>query len=131
MVTRRAVVQALAACATAPLARAAESQIALTAADVHPRDYPTVAAVGWINEQLAAEFGGELSFRVYHSGQLGSEKDTREVLNIGRRDLGKNGSGKAAGEEQPRRNQPGVPRAQASDEGAKKALPPRRPGGIQ
>ena len=83
MVTRRAVVQALAACATAHAARAAESGSSLAAADVHPRDYPTVAAVGWINEQLAAEFGGELSLRVYHSGQLGSEKDTLELARIG------------------------------------------------
>ncbi|HEY3517472.1 MAG TPA: TRAP transporter substrate-binding protein, partial [Gammaproteobacteria bacterium] len=72
-----------AACATARVARATESPVSLTAADVHPRDYPTVAAVGWINEQLAAEFGGELSLRVYHSGQLGSEKDTLELARIG------------------------------------------------
>jgi len=83
MVTRRAVVQALAACATARVARATESPASLTAADVHPKDYPTVAAVGWINEQLAAEFGGELSLRVYHSGQLGTEKDTLELARIG------------------------------------------------
>src|SRR5688572_10888149 len=83
MVTRRAVVQALAACATARAVRAADSPASLAAADVHPRDYPTVAAVGWINEQLAAEFGGELSLRVYHSGQLGSEKDTLELARIG------------------------------------------------
>ena len=83
MVTRRAVVQALAACATARVARATEPSVSLTAADVHPKDYPTVAAVGWINEQLAAEFGGELSLRVYHSGQLGTEKDTLELARIG------------------------------------------------
>jgi tripartite ATP-independent transporter DctP family solute receptor len=83
MVTRRAVVQALAACATARVARATESSVSLTAADVHPKDYPTVAAVSWINEQLAAEFGGELSLRVYHSGQLGTEKDTLELARIG------------------------------------------------
>src|SRR5688572_13602846 len=83
MVTRRAVVQALAACATARAVRAADSPASLAAADVHPKDYPTVAAVGWINEQLAAEFGGELSLRVYHSGQLGSEKDTLELARIG------------------------------------------------
>ncbi|HET7610025.1 MAG TPA: TRAP transporter substrate-binding protein DctP, partial [Gammaproteobacteria bacterium] len=83
MVTRRAVVQALAACATAGSARPAERQASLTAADVHPKDYPTVAAVGWINEQLAAEFGGELTLRQYHSGQLGSEKDTLELARIG------------------------------------------------
>ena len=83
MVTRRAVVQALAACAAARVSRAAAPQVSLTAADVHPRDYPTVAAVGWINEQLAAEFGGELTLRQYHSGQLGSEKDTLELARIG------------------------------------------------
>jgi tripartite ATP-independent transporter DctP family solute receptor len=83
MVTRRAVVQAFAACATARAARAAEPQASLAAADVHPKDYPTVAAVGWINEQLAAEFSGELKLRVYHSGQLGSEKDTLELARIG------------------------------------------------
>jgi tripartite ATP-independent transporter DctP family solute receptor len=83
MVTRRAVVQALAACAAARAARSAESRVSLTAADVHPKDYPTVAAVGWINEQLAAEFGGELTLRQYHSGQLGSEKDTLELARIG------------------------------------------------
>jgi tripartite ATP-independent transporter DctP family solute receptor len=83
MVTRRAVVQALAACAAARGARSVESRVLLTAADVHPKDYPTVAAVGWINEQLAAEFGGELTLRQYHSGQLGSEKDTLELARIG------------------------------------------------
>jgi tripartite ATP-independent transporter DctP family solute receptor len=83
MVTRRAVVQALAACATTRVAGAAETAVSLAAADVHPRDYPTVAAVGWINERLAAEFGGELTMRVYHSGQLGSEKDTLELARIG------------------------------------------------
>jgi len=83
MVTRRSVVQALAACATARAAGAAQSPVSLTAADVHPRDYPTVAAVGWINEQLAAEFGGDLKLRQYHSGQLGSEKDTLELARIG------------------------------------------------
>jgi tripartite ATP-independent transporter DctP family solute receptor len=62
---------------------AAAAAAPLTAADVHPRDYPTVAAVGWINEQLAAEFGGDVSLRIYHSGQLGSEKDTLELARIG------------------------------------------------
>jgi tripartite ATP-independent transporter DctP family solute receptor len=83
MVTRRAVVEGLAACAAARAVRAAEPPVSLAAADVHPRDYPTVAAVGWINERLVAEFGGEVSLRVYHSAQLGSEKDTLELARIG------------------------------------------------
>ena len=83
ILTRRAAVQGLAACAAAGTARAAESPGSLAAADVHPRDYPTVAAVSWINDRLATEFGGEISLRVYHSGQLGSEKDTLELARIG------------------------------------------------
>lgn len=74
--------QGLAACAAAGTARAAQPG-SLAAADVHPRDYPTVAAVSWINERLVAEFGGEISLRVYHSAQLGSEKDTLELARVG------------------------------------------------
>jgi tripartite ATP-independent transporter DctP family solute receptor len=81
--TRRAVVQGLAACAAAGTARAAPLPGSLAAADVHPRDYPTVAAVSWINDRLVAEFGGEISLRVYHSAQLGSEKDTLELARVG------------------------------------------------
>jgi len=83
MVTRRAVVQALAACATVRGARAVGPGSSLAAADVHPKDYPTVAAVAWMNEQLAAEFGGEIELRQYPAGQLGSEKDTLELARIG------------------------------------------------
>jgi tripartite ATP-independent transporter DctP family solute receptor len=49
---------------------------ALTAVDVHPHDYPTVAAVRWLGEELARETGGRLSIRSYPSGQLGTENDT-------------------------------------------------------
>ena len=84
MVTRRAFLGGAAACATAStFGRAAIAGAELTAADVHPGDYPTVAAVRWIGEQLAGRFGGALSLRVYHSGQLGSEKDTLELARIG------------------------------------------------
>jgi tripartite ATP-independent transporter DctP family solute receptor len=83
MPTRRAVIHGLAACVAAGGARAATKAGVLAAADVHPADYPTVAAVRWINEQLAGAFGGALSLNVYHSGQLGSEKDTLELARIG------------------------------------------------
>jgi tripartite ATP-independent transporter DctP family solute receptor len=83
MATRRGFIRGVAACAAVGGARAASAATVLTAADVHPADYPTVAAVGWINEQLASEFGGAVSLDVYHSGQLGSEKDTLELARIG------------------------------------------------
>jgi tripartite ATP-independent transporter DctP family solute receptor len=55
----------------------------LRAADVHPAGYPTVAAVEWMNGELARAFSGALRLQLYHSGQLGSEKDTLELARIG------------------------------------------------
>jgi tripartite ATP-independent transporter DctP family solute receptor len=83
MRTRRRFVQGLLACAVPGAAARAERGAVLAAADVHVAGYPTVAAVSWINEQLGRELGGELSLRVYHSGQLGSEKDTIDLARIG------------------------------------------------
>lgn len=55
----------------------------LTATDVHPRDYPTVAAVRWFGETLARETDGRLSLRLYASGQLGSESDALAMARYG------------------------------------------------
>jgi tripartite ATP-independent transporter DctP family solute receptor len=48
----------------------------LKAADVHPADYPTVTAVGWIGEELERLTEGRVRIRQYPSGQLGSEDDS-------------------------------------------------------
>ena len=48
----------------------------LKAADVHPSDYPTVTAVGWIGEELERLTDGRVRIRQYPSGQLGSEDDS-------------------------------------------------------
>jgi tripartite ATP-independent transporter DctP family solute receptor len=55
----------------------------LTATDVHPKDYPTVAAVRWLGETLERETNGRLRIRLYHSGQLGRESDTLEMARHG------------------------------------------------
>jgi len=55
----------------------------MTAADVHVAGYPTVEAVRWMGEQLSNATGGELRVRVYHSGQLGREFDTIEMVRFG------------------------------------------------
>lgn len=84
MLTRRALVQGLAVCAAARPGFAAENDgIVLTAADVHVAGYPTVNAVSFINDELAREFPGLISLRLYHSGQLGAEKDTIDLARIG------------------------------------------------
>lgn len=82
VLTRRGFVAGLAAGAAAGTTHAAAAQ-SLTVAEVHPGTYPTVAALKWIDEQLEARFAGGLRLRVYHSGQLGSEKDTLELARIG------------------------------------------------
>lgn len=55
----------------------------LTATDVHPKDYPTVAAVRWLGETLERETNGRLRIRLYHAGQLGRESDTLEMARHG------------------------------------------------
>jgi tripartite ATP-independent transporter DctP family solute receptor len=59
----------------------------LTAVDVHPGDYPTVAAVRWIGEELARETEGRLSIRIYPGGQLGAETDTVALTRFGVLDM--------------------------------------------
>lgn len=95
MITRRACIglagSALAAAlptarsATAPAARAAT--VMLTAADVHPAGYPTVAAVEWMGRALAERSQGRHGIRVYHSGQLGRETDAVDLARFGAIDI--------------------------------------------
>jgi tripartite ATP-independent transporter DctP family solute receptor len=65
----------------------------ITAVDVHPTDYPTVEAVRWMGEEIERETAGRIAFRIYPSGQLGTETDTVnlarfQVLDIARVYLG-------------------------------------------
>ena len=79
-------ITAAAALGCAPWAGAASAHT-LTATDVHISDYPTVQAVRWIGEQLAAETNGRLDVRVYHSGQLGRENDQIDMARFGAIDI--------------------------------------------
>ena len=59
----------------------------MTAADVHVDGYPTVQAVRWMSERLAAQTDGRLRIRVYHAGQLGREGDTVDLARFGALDI--------------------------------------------
>jgi tripartite ATP-independent transporter DctP family solute receptor len=83
VLTRRELVKALAVGAAAASVRAEASGTVLRAADVHPGNYPTVAAVQWIDAQLRERFDGEIALTIYHSGVLGSETDTLNLARIG------------------------------------------------
>lgn len=87
---RRRMLQGLCAVASVPALAAVAGDAAamsadgvMTATDVHPKDYPTVAAVRWFGDTLARETDGRLSLRLYASGQLGSESDALAMARYG------------------------------------------------
>jgi tripartite ATP-independent transporter DctP family solute receptor len=69
------------------MAAALGSDGLLTAADVHIDGYPTVQAVRWMSERIAARTDGRLRIRVYHAGQLGRESDTVDLARFGALDM--------------------------------------------
>jgi tripartite ATP-independent transporter DctP family solute receptor len=63
------------------------SHSSMIATDVHVAAYPTVQAMHWMSDYLQRETDGRLSFRVMHSGQLGRENDTVDLVRYGVIDL--------------------------------------------
>lgn len=57
------------------------------AADVQPPDYPTVKALNFMGDELGKLTNGKDTIKVFPSGQLGSEKDTIEQIELGALDL--------------------------------------------
>lgn len=96
MISRRALLGSGAVATASFGAAAAQSgatRTVITAVDVHPTDYPTVEAVRWMGAEIERETGGRVAFRLYPSGQLGTETDTVNlarfsVLDIARVYLG-------------------------------------------
>ncbi|MFN3672878.1 MAG: TRAP transporter substrate-binding protein [Bosea sp. (in: a-proteobacteria)] len=78
---------ALAGVALFALATAASAQTVLRSTDIHPTDYPTVEAVRHISKLLEERTKGRIKINVFHSAQLGNEKDTIEQTRFGVIDL--------------------------------------------
>jgi tripartite ATP-independent transporter DctP family solute receptor len=57
------------------------------AADTQSEDYPTVQALRYMGRQIAEKTGGRHQIRVFHSRQLGEEKETIEQTRAGAIDL--------------------------------------------
>jgi tripartite ATP-independent transporter DctP family solute receptor len=57
------------------------------AADTHDEDYPTVQALRYMGRLIAERTGGRHQIRVFHSHQLGEEKETIEQTRAGAIDL--------------------------------------------
>ena len=57
------------------------------AADTQSEDYPTVEALRYMGREIAERSGGRHQIRVFHSHQLGEEKETIEQTRAGAIDL--------------------------------------------
>jgi tripartite ATP-independent transporter DctP family solute receptor len=62
---------------------AASAETVLRSSDTHPDGYPTVEAVKYLGELLKERSAGRYSIEVFHSAQLGEEKDTIEQVRSG------------------------------------------------
>lgn len=71
--------------ATAAMAGAAmaECEVTLKSSDTHPDGYPTVEAVKHMGTLVKERSGGRICIEVFHSAQLGEEKDTIEQTKFG------------------------------------------------
>ncbi|RRH90892.1 TRAP transporter substrate-binding protein [Mesorhizobium tamadayense] len=65
----------------------ANAETVLRSADTHPDGYPTVEAVKYMGVLIKKRTNGRYSIEVYHSAQLGEEKDTIEQTQTGVIDL--------------------------------------------
>lgn len=82
--TRTKTLLALAAAALCFSAQAIE----LRSADVHNSDdYPTVAAVKHMSQELAKQSNGKFTIKVFNKSALGSEKETLDQVKIGALDM--------------------------------------------
>ena len=66
---------------------AAACEMTLRSSDTHPDGYPTVTAVQHMGTELAKATDNKLCIEVFHSAQLGQEKDTIEQTQFGVIDL--------------------------------------------
>lgn len=83
MTTRRFLTHMAAASALLVLAGTAHAQTTLRSTDIHPTDYPTVEAVRFMGKLIEERTKGKLKINVFHSAQLGNEKDTIEQTRFG------------------------------------------------
>lgn len=72
----------LASAAIGLVATATQAQT-LRSAETHPDGYPTVEAVRYMSSILERETNGRLKIQVFHSAQLGEEKDTIQQTQFG------------------------------------------------
>jgi tripartite ATP-independent transporter DctP family solute receptor len=59
------------------------SALEIKSSDVHPMGYPTTDAIEYMGQLLNAWTGGRLDIKIFHSMQLGGEKEALEQTQLG------------------------------------------------
>jgi tripartite ATP-independent transporter DctP family solute receptor len=82
---RRHFIGAALAASLLSLASAADAQdkMVIKASDVHPPGYPNIVAMENMGKKLEKETNGRLTMQMYHSMQLGGEKEMIEQAQVG------------------------------------------------
>ena len=83
IVTSRRVVLGAALAAPWIAGRASAQGITLRAADIHPDGYPTIEGVKFMGKLVEERTNGRIRIQMFHSRQLGDEKDTLEQTRFG------------------------------------------------
>jgi tripartite ATP-independent transporter DctP family solute receptor len=82
MAFRRFIFAAAAAALAGSLAHAQDKMV-IKASDVHPPGYPNIVAMENMGKKLEKETNGRLTMQMYHSMQLGGEKEMIEQAQVG------------------------------------------------
>jgi tripartite ATP-independent transporter DctP family solute receptor len=66
-----------------PIAALPQDKMVIKASDVHPPGYPNIVAMENMGKKLEKETNGRLTMQMYHSMQLGGEKEMIEQAQVG------------------------------------------------
>ena len=69
--------------AALPCVAGAQSKMVIKASDVHPPGYPNIVAMENMGKKLEKETNGRITMQMYHSMQLGGEKEMIEQAQVG------------------------------------------------
>ncbi|MCA0320801.1 MAG: TRAP transporter substrate-binding protein [Proteobacteria bacterium] len=86
MLTRRTFMSTAGALAATPAIvgpASAQAAITLRSTDIHPDGYPTIDAVKFMGQLLEQRSQGRIKINVFHSAQLGQERDTIDQTRFG------------------------------------------------
>src|ERR671939_318316 len=83
MQSRRFAAALAAAALCAAVSARAQDKMVIKASDVHPPGYPNIVAMENMGKKLEKETNGRITMQMYHSMQLGGEKEMIEQAQVG------------------------------------------------